>query len=461
MTISSNAFDVLASRVRGGVVTRDHPRYDELRALDNRCRESRPTAIVRCADAQDVATTVRFATDHDLPLAVRAGGHSAPGFASVEDGIVIDLRPIDHVRVDPQRRVVAIGGGALAGAVDRATEPFGLATTTATVSTVGVAGFTLSGGISHLTRTHGLAVDNLVSADVVLADGTLVRAGADGDEDLLWALTGGGGNFGVVIELRMRLHPVSVVEGGPMLFPLEHTERLVRLYRNWMPEQADDISAFLALLTVPPEGGPFPDDVRMRPMCALVWCNTASDDRSQQALATFRAERPVFDGVGKLPYAVLQTASDAAAGAGKYGHLSGLLYTDLPDQATAAFEPWGASMPTPLCTSHLYPLDGAAARADRGDCAWPWRDAAFAQMFAAIAPAPGLERSLRDWSTGFHDTLAPYAIPGHYANFLTDDDPDAARSCYGTNLVRLAQLKRRYDPANVFRCNQNIAPVAD
>ncbi|HEU4568636.1 MAG TPA: FAD-dependent oxidoreductase, partial [Marmoricola sp.] len=236
-TSAASLTDRLEPHVHGEVVGPDDPRYDEIRSLDNRCRESRPAAVVRCADAHDVAETLRFATGEGLPVAVRSGGHSAAGFGSVEDGVVLDLRPIQHVRIDPVRRVVAIGGGALAGAVDRATHEFGLATTLPTVSTVGVAGFTLGGGIGYLTRKHGLAVDNLLGADVVLADGTLVRAGADGDEDLLWGLAGGGGNLGVVTELRMRLHPVSVVTGGPMLFPLERTERLVRLYRDWMPHQ--------------------------------------------------------------------------------------------------------------------------------------------------------------------------------------------------------------------------------
>ena len=447
----------LAPHLRGEMIMPGHPAYDTARAIDNRCYMSRPAAIVRCADSADVAASVRFATEEGLPLAIRAGGHSAAGFSSVEAGVVADLRDINHVRVDAGRRVAAIGGGALAGQVDRATHPFGLATTTATVSTVGVAGFTLSGGISYLTRKHGLGVDNLVGADVVLADGSPARAGEDGDEDLLWALRGGGGNVGVVTELRMRLHPVSVVTGGPMLFPLERAERLVRLYRDWMPQQADDIYAFLALLTTPPDEA-FPEELRLRPVCALIWCNTASENQSNAALATFRREDPLLDVVGPMPYPALQSAFDAGAAAGKYGRLTGLLFEDLPDAAAAQFEPFGRSAPTPLCQSHLYPLDGTAARADSKDTAWPWRDAAFAQMFAAIAPAPGFDGGLRARSAGFRDALRPYAMPGCYANFQMDDGPEAARACYGTNAARLAELKSRYDPGNVFRLNQNIEP---
>jgi FAD/FMN-containing dehydrogenase len=434
------------------------PRFEEISAIADCCEQSRPVAVARCADAIDVATTVRFAVAEGLPLAVRAGGHSAAGHSTVENGVVIDLRAIDHVRVDAENSIAAIGGGALAGQVDRATHTAGLATTTATVSSVGVAGFTLSGGIGYLTRKHGLAVDNLIGADVVLADGTQVRAGQDGDADLLWGLTGGGGNLGVVTELRMRLHPVSVVAGGPMLFPLERTERLVRLYRDWMPQQPDDIYAFLALLTVPPDG-PFPDEVRGRPACALVWCNTAPDHRSRQALAAFRAEQPMVDAVGRVPYPTLQQAFDAGAARARSGHLAGLLFEDLPDAAAAQFERFGAAQPTPLCQSHLYPLDGAAARADRGDTAWPWRDATFAQMFAAQASVTGLEDALRAWSTGFRDALRPYAMSGGYANFMMDEGPEAALACYGSNADRLAILKGRFDPTNLFRRNQNIPPA--
>ncbi len=447
----------LEPRLRGSVMVPGHPEYDAARAIDNRSRDSRPAAVVRCADSADVAETVRFAAAEGLPLAIRAGGHSAPGFSSVESGLVADLRSINHVQVDTELRVAAIGGGTLAGQVDRATHPWGLATTTATVSTVGVAGFTLGGGIGYLTRKHGLGVDNLIGADVVLADGSLVRAGESGDEDLLWALQGGGGNVGVVTELRMRLHPVSVVTGGPMLFPLERAERLIRLYRDWMPQQADDIYAFLAVLTTPPDDT-LPAEMRLRPVCALVWCNTAPEDQSNAALAMFRGEGPLLDLVRPMPYPELQSAFDAGAAAGKYGHLAGVLFEDLPDAAAAQFEPFGRSAPTPLCQSHLYPLDGAAARPGNGDTAWPWRDAAFAQMFAAIAPAPGLDTSLQAWSTGFRDALRPYAMPGCYANFQMDDGPQAARACYGTNAARLAQLKGRYDPANLLRLNQNIAP---
>jgi hypothetical protein len=270
-------------------------------------------------------------------------------------------------------------------------------------------------------------------------------------------LTGGGGNLGVVTELRMRLHPVSIVTGGPMLFPIDRVDRVLRLYRDWIPEQPDDIYAFLALLTVPPNG-PFPDELRGRPACAVVWCNTAPEERAEQALAPFRAERPAYDGVGRLPYPALQSAFDAGAAAGPYGHLTGLLFEDLPDAAAEEYQRFGDAQPTPLCQSHLYPLDGAAARVDADATAWAWRDAAFAQMFAAAAPGPGVELELAAWSRGFRDALRDCALPGCYANFQMDEGLDAARACYGRHADRLAELKITYDPDNVFRRNHNVPP---
>ena len=458
MSTSLDIATTLDGRLRGPVIGNDDARYADV-AGHAGIPEAEPLAIALCADARDVAVAVRFAADEGLPLAVRGGGHSAAGHSSVPRGLVVDLRDINHVRIDAERRVAAIGGGALAGDVDRATHAAGLATTTATVSTVGIAGFTLSGGISYLTRRYGLAVDNLVGADVVLADGTTTRAGDGADEDLLWGLRGGGGNFGVVTELRMRLHPVSIVTAGPMVFPLTAADRLVRLYRDWIPTQPDDIYAFLNVFTAPPIEQ-MPPELRGRPACALVWCNTAPENRAESALAPFRAERPSADLVTRMPYPALQSAFDGGAAFAAYGHLTGLLFEDLPDAATPEFERFGGTQPTPYCQSHLYPLDGAAAQGDRGRTAWPWRGAAFAQMFAGLSPTPDDRPALATWSTGFRDALLPYAMPGRYANFLMDEGPASARACYGPNADRLARLKGRYDPTNVFNRNQNILPAS-
>ncbi len=445
----------LDAQLHGTAIGPDHPDYESMRAVHNLSLAARPALIVRCRDAGDVAAALRFATDEGLEIAVRAGGHSVAGFSTVEGGLVIDLRDLRHVEIDADRRVARVGGGATAGDLDRATHAFGLATPSATVSTVGVAGFTLGGGLGYLNRAHGLAADNLIGADVVLPDGELVRAGEGGDADLLWALRGGGGNFGVVTELRLRLHPVAVITGGPMFFALEQAEPILRLLDAWLPGQPDDVYAFFAVLSVPP-ADPFPRQLRGRPVCALIWCNTCAPERSREALGTFRAQAPLFDGVAELPYVALQSAFDRVAALGSYGHMAGLLFERAPFDAGAALARYGGSAPTGLSQSHLYPLDGAAARGE--DAAWPWRGARFAQMFVATAPGPGLEANLREWARGFADALRASAVPGCYANFQMDEGAAGARACYGAAWDRLAALKARYDPGNVLCRNQNVEP---
>ncbi len=457
LTETTDLAGALHERLRGTALGPAHPAYDTARAIHNQVRQSRPAVIARCVDAGDVVAALRFAAEAGLETAVRAGGHSAAGFSSVDGGLVIDLTPMRHVVVDPAARVARVGGGATAGDLDHATHAFGLATPAATVSTVGVAGFTLGGGVGFLNRAYGLAVDNLLGADVVLADGSFVRADADHEPELWWALRGGGGNFGVVTELRLRLHPVTMVTGGPMLWPIEATEEIVGRYRDWLPDQPDDLYAFLAMFTVPPLDR-FPPELRLRPVCALVWCNTAPAERSQAACDAFRrAATPLLDATAELPYPVLQSSFDGLAAAGTHNHLTGRLYARLPEQAGREYARFGATAPTPLCQTHLYPLDGAAGRVPAGDAAWAWRDAAFAQMFAGVAAGSGHEGELVRWAEGFADAMAPGSLPGCYANFLADDRPHTARIAYGAHHTRLAMLKARYDPANRFRHNTNIA----
>ena len=293
----------------------------------------------------------------------------------------------------------------------------------------------------------------------MLADGRMVRAGEDGEPDLLWALRGGGGNFGVVTALRFRLHPLGAVTGGPMLWPLEDAERVLGLYLHWLPEQPDDVSAFFAVIAVPP-ADPFPEPIRLRPVCALVWCNTAPPEASAAALGEFRAAAPppLLDGVAELPYPALQSAFDPIAEAGTHNHISRAVLPRAPRGGRRGVRPLRRSAPNWLSFTHLYPLDGAAARRPDGDAAWPWRHAAFAQMFLGCAAGPGQDDELRDWAAGFSDALASYAFGGAYSNFVMDEGSAAARACYGDSHPRLRELKARYDPANVFRSNQNIEP---
>ncbi len=433
--------------------------FDDARFGFNRIVDRRPAVIASCADAADVRAAVAFASERGLEIAVRGGGHSMAGFSTVEGGLVIDLSSLRYVRVDPEARTAAVGGGATAGDLDHATSAFGLATPGATVSSVGMAGFTLGGGIGYLNRAHGLALDNLLGADVVLADGSLVRADAEHEPELFWALRGGGGNFGVVTELRYRLHPVSAVTGGPMLWPVEDAARVMRCFREWLPAQPRDIYAFLLFLTAPPVD-PFPEALRGRPACALMWCNLAPPERSRAALDAVRAEvPPALDLVAELPYPALQRASDEDAALGDRLVSTGNLFRTLPDDAADTCARFQASAPTPQCMTHLYPLDGATADVPAGATAWAWRDASVAQLVVGAGDAPAHDAAVGVWARDFAAALEPAALRGAYTNFLSDDGEAQARRCYGEHYGRLAVVKAGYDPHDRFHRNHAIAPA--
>lgn len=456
--ISETPARELDRTLTGRAIGPDDPLYDEARQVKNRIFDRRPAVIARCADGEDVRTAIAFARRHALPLAVRGGGHSVAGFSSLEDGVVVDLSALRDVHVDVHARTADVGGGTTAGDLDAAKHGFGLATPTATVTSVGVGGFALGGGIGHLVRAHGLAADNLVAAELVLASGDVLHVDEEHEPDLLWALRGGGGNFGAVTRMRFRLRPLATVVGGPMLWPLEDAERILPLYTTTLAEQPEEVSAFFAVLTIPPVD-PFPPELRLRKACALVWCVTAPAERASAALDVFRAESPLVDAVGELPYPTLQSSFDESAALGSYGVIGGLCYADLPDAAAEAFVRCGETAPTWLSFSHLYPIDGAAAREPEGGAAWPWRGARFAQMVLGASDGPGREDELREWVAAFRDELAPHALGGAYSNFLTDEGPEVARASYGASYERLARIKARFDPDDVFAANQTIVPA--
>ena len=449
----------LAERLRGAAIAVDDPGFDEARRVHNGMIDKHPALIAQCMDAADVAQAVNFARDEGLDVAIRCGAHNAAGFSSVDDGLVIDLRPIRYTQVDPDARIARVGGGSTLGDVDHATHAFGLATPSGTFSTTGVGGLTLGGGIGYLTRAYGLSVDNLIGADVVLADGTIVRADEESEPDLFWALRGGGGNFGVVTEFRFRLHPVATVIGGPMLWELEDAEKIVRLYREWLPAQPDDIYAFLAILTVPP-AEPFPEEIRLHKVCALIWCNTAPPERAAEALDTFRsAATPVLDGVAEIPFPALQSSFDPLIPFGSHIYWRAHFLPEIADGAITEYVRFAGDAPTWQSQTHVYPLSGAAARVGNADTAWGWRDAAFAQVFVAIDYEPGNDDALRDWAVAYSNAVEPFAMNGAYSNFIMDEGRDRARASYGDNYGRLRKIKTQYDPDNLFHVNQNIEPA--
>jgi FAD/FMN-containing dehydrogenase len=449
----------LAASVRGPLIGPEDPAYEDARKVYNGMIDRRPMAIVRCADAADVMATVSFAREEGLDLSVRGGGHSVPGFGTNEGGIVIDLSAMRSVRVDPQGRTARAEGGATWGDFDHATHAFGLATTGGIISTTGVGGLTLGGGIGYLTRGHGLSCDNLISADVVTADGQLLTASEDSNADLFWALRGGGGNFGVATSLEFRLHPVSTVYGGPILYPVDRAGDVMRFYREFIASAPEELGAFFAFQIAPPL--PFiPEDRHGETMCLMVTCWTGPVEEGEAALAPlFEAAPVVASHVGAMPYPALNSAFDALLPKGLQHYWKANFVKEISDDAIAAHLEHGPAVPCVESTMHAYPINGAAQRVGNEDTAFPYRDANFACVIAGMWPDPADNERNVAWVRDYSDALQPHSEAGGYINFMADDDQGRIRDNYRQNYNRLAEIKRRYDPGNVFHVNQNIAPA--
>jgi FAD/FMN-containing dehydrogenase len=434
--------------------------YDEARALFNAMIDKRPAVIARCASAGDVAKVIAFARSHDLPLAIRGGGHNGGGLGSVDDGVVADLSKLNSVSVDPAARTARVGGGATWGQVDAATHEHGLAVPCGVISTTGVGGLTLGGGIGHLTRGYGLTIDNLLGADVVLADGQQVRASADENPELYWAVRGGGGNFGVVTEFTFQAHPVSDVVGGPTFWAIEDTDEVLAAYREFLPTLTRHASGFFCFHTVPP-APPFPEEIHMRKVCGIVWCIVGSDEEAQQAMAPMLAVgSPLMHGAARAPLPGLNSAFDGVYGPGDQWYWRADFVNEIPDQAMAENEEWNEKMPSWKSGSHIYPIDGVAHDVGADATPWAYRDTRWAQVIIGVDPDPALAPALRDWTVGYSEALHEYSAGGAYVNFMMDEGQDRVKATYGANYERLAKAKTTYDPENVFHVNQNIRPAA-
>lgn len=450
----------LAPSLRGELIRPGDSNYEMARKVYNAMIDRHPALIVRCADVADVISAVNFARENELPLAVRGGGHSGPGLGICDDGLVIDLSRLRGIGVDPMNRTVRVGSGCVWGDVDHATHVFGLAVPCGFISTTGVGGLTLGGGVGYLTRKYGLTIDNLLGVDMVLADGRFVTADADHNADLYWAVRGGGGNFGVVTSFLFRGNPVHTVYAGPMLWPLDQANRVFKFWQDFVLNASDDFNGWFAFLTVPP-GPPFPEAYHSKKMCAVVWCYTGSLDGAEAAIRPIRqAIPPAIDFVGNVPFPALQSMFDALLPSGLQWYWRSELFNRYDDKAIDLHVKHGSQMPTALSTMHIYPINGAASRVGKNDTAWSYRDANFAQVIVGIDPDPANDQRITQWAKDYSEALRPYSAGGSYVNMIMDEGEDRVKAAYRDNYARLAQIKAKYDPRNLFHINQNIKPAS-
>lgn len=459
--IHESAMGAFKAGLRGQIFQQGDAGYDEARALYNGMIDKRPLLIARCADVADVIAAVRFGRDNGLLTAVRGGGHNGPGLGSCDGGLVIDLAAMKGVRVDPRHRTVRVGPGCTQGDVDHATHVFGLAVPAGIVASTGVAGLTLGGGHGYLTRKYGLTIDNLLEADVVLADGSLVTASDSSHPDLYWALRGGGGNFGIVTSFVFRAHPVDQVYAGPIFWELKDARRIMQWYREFLPGSPRELGAFVGLKTVP-SADPFPKDIQGRKICALISCYSGPVGEGEALMNHVRKELPpaILDWMGVMPFPAMQGLFDPLLPKGMQWYWKGDFVKELPDAAIDVHLKHAAESPSELSLMHLYPIDGAVHEVPPHATAWNRRDATWSMVIAGIDPQPAKAAAVSAWARSYWEAVHPYTLGGAYVNFMMEEGEDRIRATYGENYDRLAAVKRRYDPDNFFRVNQNIRPAA-
>lgn len=450
--------DQLRAEIRGAVITPTDSGYDEARTVYNAMIDRRPAVIVQANDTTDVAAAVNFAREVGSAIAIRGGGHSVPGFGTIDDGVVIDLSGLRTVAVDPAKRTARARGGATWGDFNAATHEHSLATTGGIISTTGVAGLTLGGGIGYLTRGHGLACDNLIGAEVVTADGRVLDVNKDEHADLLWALRGGSGNFGVVTALDFQLHPLADVYGGPMFFELEHARDLFSWFRDFIVDAPEQFGGFPAFQIAPPL--PFiPEERQGETFVIFVACWAGPLEEGEAIIGKIRDVAPVMaEHVGPMPYPALNSAFDGLVPAGLQHYWKANFVRELTDEAIDAHVEHGPKVPAVNSTMHLYPINGAAQRFGPDDAAFGHRDATFSPVIAGMWPDPADNEANIAWVRDYHAATAPHSEAGGYVNFAGSDDQDRVRANYGANYDRLVSVKRQYDPDNLFHHNQNIRP---
>lgn len=449
----------LTAAVRGSVITPTNPEYETARKVYNGMIDRHPDMIVRCANVADVRAAVGFARENALTVAIRGGGHNGAGLGVCDQGLVIDLSLMKGVRVDPTNRTVRVEPGCTQGDVDHATHAFGLAVPAGIVSTTGIAGLTLGGGTGYLTRKYGLTIDNLIEADVVLADGSFTTVNASDHEDLFWALRGGGGNFGIVTSFVFRAHPVSTVYAGPIFWDIKDARTVMQWYRQFLPKAPLELGAFLGLKTVP-STDPFPKELWGKKICALISCYSGPPAQAEEVVKPIRRElpTPILDWMGAMPFPALQGLFDPLLPTGLQWYWKGDFVKELTDKAIDVHLEWTAKAPSELSLTHLYPIDGAVHDVGQNDTAWGFRNATWSMVIAGIDPDPAKAGEVTKWAKGYWEAVHPYTLGGAYVNFMMDEGIERIKATYRGNYDRLVEIKQKYDPTNFFHVNQNIKP---
>ena len=455
--LDAAVIEAFTAQIRGKIILPKDARYNETRKVYNGMIDKHPGIFVMCVDVADVIHAVNFARENNLLVAVRGGGHNAGGLGICDDGLVIDLSGIKFVLVNTNDNTVKVGGGNVWGEVDHATHAFGLAVPAGIVSTTGVGGLTLGGGIGYLARKYGLTIDNLLEADMVLADGTFVTVNANQNADLYWAIRGGGGNFGIVTSFKFQAHPVKNVFGGPTLWPIEKAKEIMKWYHEFLNNAPDELNGFIAMLVIP--GPPFPEELHNKQFCGIVWCYVGDLDKANEVFKPILAMNPVFAHVGPMPYPAIQTLFDGMLPSGMQWYWRADFFNELGSEASARHLEFGSKIPTPLSQMHLYPINGVAGRVAKDATPWAYRDATYAGVIIGVDPDPANADKITKWAKDYWDALHPYSAGGAYLNFIMNEGQDRIKASYKGNYDRLTKIKKQYDPDNFFKVNQNILPA--
>ena len=454
--LQKSIIEGFAATIRGELTLTNDPNYNEVRKVYNGMINKHPGLIVKCVDVADVINAVNFGRENNLLVAVRGGGHNGGGLGICDEGLVIDLSGIKFIRVDTSNNTVRVGGGNLWGEVDHATHPFGLAVPAGIISSTGVGGLTLGGGVGHLSRKYGLTIDNLLEADMVLADGSFVTVNTNQNSDLFWAIRGGGGNFGIVTSFKFQAHPVKTVFGGPTLWPIEKIQEIMKWYHNFIHNAPDELNGFIATMIIP--GPPFPEHLHNKQFCGIVWCYVGDLEKATEIFKPILAMEPLFQHVGEMPYPSVQTLFDGLFPPGLQWYWRADFFNELGPEVSKQHLKYGSNIPTPLSQMHLYPISGAASRIGKEETPWAYRDANYAGVIVGVDPDPSNASKITRWCKDYWEALHPYSAGGAYSNFMMDEGQERIKASYKHNYDRLTKIKKKYDPDNFFSVNQNIKP---